>query len=270
MIIDSHIHPPFFKSDLFSHAAAEAGTDFTPVGLENEMRANGVAKALAYAIYMPGATLTNEQLAMATKNNGRLLPVASIDPANITPMESMLRDSEFTAVKIYPGYWNISALDKRFEPIYAACERNNTPVIIHMGDPLVKTASLRHCQPLVVDEIANNFQNLKIIICHYGFPWITETTEVLYKDQNVLADISGLFPKKHKYSDNAKKAIAQKITEGIWDIETAEDKILFGSDWLSMGMHIKDVLKEIEQWPLKDSVREKFFYKNSARVFNLE
>jgi predicted TIM-barrel fold metal-dependent hydrolase len=51
---------------------------------------------------------------------------------------------------------------------------------------------------------------------------------------------------------------------------TIQDKILFGSDWLSIGMPIKDMLKEIDEWPLKDSVKEKFFYKNALRVFNLE
>jgi len=29
-------------------------------------------------------------------------------------------------------------------------------------------------------------------------------------------------------------------------------------------------LKEIDEWPLKDSVKEKFFYKNALRIFGLE
>jgi predicted TIM-barrel fold metal-dependent hydrolase len=35
-------------------------------------------------------------------------------------------------------------------------------------------------------------------------------------------------------------------------------------------MHIRDVLQEVDRWPLKDSVKEKFLYKNAARIFGLE
>ena len=91
-----------------------------------------------------------------------------------------------------------------------------------------------------------------------------DTVLMLWKYDNFYADTSSHRPKYLSMPDTG------------WDMfmryanSTIQDKILFGSDWLSIGMHIKDVLKEVEQWPLKDSVKEKFFYKNAARVFNLK
>jgi predicted TIM-barrel fold metal-dependent hydrolase len=61
-----------------------------------------------------------------------------------------------------------------------------------------------------------------------------------------------------------------------WDMflhfanSTIQDKVLFGSDWVSMGMPINDVLDEVNAWPLKTQVKEKLFWKNALRVFNLK
>lgn len=48
-----------------------------------------------------------------------------------------------------------------------------------------------------------------------------------------------------------------------------QDNILFGSDWLTLGLPIDEFINEVEKWPLKESVREKFYWKNANRLFKL-
>ena len=55
--------------------------------------------------------------------------------------------------------------------------------------PIIK---VRFAHPLNIDEIAVENPELTIIMCHLGNPWILDCQEILYKNQNVYADISGL------------------------------------------------------------------------------
>jgi hypothetical protein len=43
-----------------------------------------------------------------------------------------------------------------------------------------------------VDDVAVDYPDVKFVICHLGNPWFQDTAEVLYKNDNVYADISGL------------------------------------------------------------------------------
>jgi predicted TIM-barrel fold metal-dependent hydrolase len=47
-------------------------------------------------------------------------------------------------------------------------------------------------RPYLLDEVAREFPDLKIVISHLGLPWIDETVTLLSKHKNVFADISGL------------------------------------------------------------------------------
>ena len=64
--------------------------------------------------------------------------------------------------------------------------------MFHTGDTATSTGSLKHAHPLTLDAVANLRPELKIVICHFGNPWISDVAELIYKHPNVYADISGL------------------------------------------------------------------------------
>jgi uncharacterized protein len=64
--------------------------------------------------------------------------------------------------------------------------------MIHTGDVFLKTAKVKFSHPLNIDDVAVDNPELKIVMCHLGNPWIIDCQEVLYKNRNVYADISGL------------------------------------------------------------------------------
>ena len=49
-----------------------------------------------------------------------------------------------------------------------------------------------------------------------------------------------------------------------------QDKILFGSTWLFMGMSIKQLADEVMKLPLKEKVKEKWLYSNAARLLGIK
>lgn len=51
---------------------------------------------------------------------------------------------------------------------------------------------MRQAHPLLVDDIAVDFPKVKFVLCHLGNPWFQDAAQVLYKNDNVYADISGL------------------------------------------------------------------------------
>ena len=49
-----------------------------------------------------------------------------------------------------------------------------------------------------------------------------------------------------------------------------QDRIVFASSWMTYSLPIKQVVEEMLALPLKDSVKEKWLYHNSRRLFGLE
>jgi hypothetical protein len=46
-----------------------------------------------------------------------------------------------------------------------------------------------------------------------------------------------------------------------------QDRIVFASGWGNYQIPITDVVEEMRALPLKDDVKEKWLYRNAARIF---
>jgi hypothetical protein len=49
-----------------------------------------------------------------------------------------------------------------------------------------------------------------------------------------------------------------------------QDRIVFASSWFTFALPIQQVVEEMLALPLKDSVKEKWMYKNARRLFELD
>jgi len=216
-----------------------------------------------------GSAVPNEYIADILKRYPhQFIAFSGYNPYKISEslsnVERALTTLEFKAVVFRPFVHKCYANDQRYYPLYHLCEQKGVPIWIHTSVNWMTTVSIYYGHPRYLEQVLIDFPRLKIIAGHGGWPWVPDTVLMLWKYDNFYADTSSHRPKYLSTPDTG------------WDMfmryanSTIQDKILFGSDWLSIGMHIKDVLSEVDQWPLKDSVKEKFFYKNAARVFNLE
>jgi predicted TIM-barrel fold metal-dependent hydrolase len=107
-------------------------------------------------------------------------------------LEERIRDGMVKGIKLYPGYDNYPINDPSLETVFRIAAKYEVPVMIHTGDTYSKTAKVRMAHPLRVDDIAVDYPDVKFVMCHLGNPWFQDAAEVLYKNDNVYADISGL------------------------------------------------------------------------------
>lgn len=98
---------------------------------------------------------------------------------------------------------------------------------------------------------------------HMGFPFLDETKALMYVYPQVYADVSAidwLVPKEEFY--NYLKSL---VTAGF------DNRIMYGSDQMIWEDVIPLTIKTIEEAPfLSDSQKDKIFYKNAAKFFNIE
>ncbi|MDH4281027.1 MAG: amidohydrolase family protein [Myxococcales bacterium] len=130
-------------------------------------------------------------------------------------------DLGLKGVKLGPNYQVFDPLDPAALRIYELAERLGLPILFHQGASPVREAPLRYAHPLVMDEVAIRFPELRIVMAHLGHPWQRETIVTIRKHPHVYADVSALFYRPWSLYEGLRVA-----TE--WGVL---DKLLFGSDF---------------------------------------
>jgi predicted TIM-barrel fold metal-dependent hydrolase len=118
--------------------------------------------------------------------------------------------------------------------------------------------------PLNIDEVAVDNPELKIVMCHLGNPWFIDCQEVLYKNRNVYADISGLTV--GNFTPAAEIHYISKIKELLHYLAEPHS-LLYGSDWPISSM--SSYLSFIQKLELNQESLELLMFKNTKSVFKL-
>lgn len=264
-IIDAHLHTSFHRTD-FMKTAENIGNKFNLEDLKLELKKNDIEFAVSITSDRKEVTpLEYEKIISLVKLNKGFIGVLGINPLRIDrdsvkKIEESLKSGLIKGLKIYPGYYHISPLDPVYNQFYQIAQKYKAPVIIHCGDTYKEDALVKYAQPLFIDELALKFRGVNFIIAHLGNPWTIDAAEVIYKNKNVYADISGLTLGK-----KVSKFTIRRVLEALDYIDNY-DKILYGSDWplVNMGYYIKIIKKII---PIK--YQKKVFYENAKNLFKL-
>lgn len=64
------------------------------------------------------------------------------------------------------------------------------PVFFHNGGPQGPEGVLNYTQPYLLDEVAREFADLKIVIGSMGIPFVEQTLSMVTKHKNVYADLT--------------------------------------------------------------------------------
>ncbi|MCA9615865.1 MAG: amidohydrolase family protein, partial [Myxococcales bacterium] len=97
--------------------------------------------------------------------------------------------------------------------------------------------------------VAVDYPDVKFVMCHLGNPWFQDTAEVLYKNRNVYADISGL-TLGESISYKFERYVAMRVKEMVTYMGDPGRQILYGTDWplVAMRPYLK-LLGELEFTP---------------------
>lgn len=217
-----------------------------------------------------GGPLPNEQVvALCGKSNGMLSPILTVEPEGISVSSALRLAKEERAqvkgFKVRLGYVPVFADDPVFDPLYDYAIEKGLPVLFHTGDTATSTGSLEHSHPLTLDRLANKRTALRVVICHMGNPWITETAELVYKHPHVYADLSGLIVGDSRYLEEYIGLLASRISDAIY-FAGGGDKFLFGTDY-PVQTH-KNSLELVRRLKIDDSDVGKILYGNAARLFS--
>ena len=265
MIIDCHTHVNHYEDE-----TAEA-LPSRLVALQTAMRRNRVDAALILTSYKvsPGRP-SARAVVEATREFPNLHVVAGIGWATfgeetVEELRSLLEAGAIKGLKLYPGYEPFYPADPKLAPAYRLAEEFDVPVMIHTGDTYAPTGKVKYSHPLHVDEVAVDFPNVKFLICHLGNPWFRDCMEVVYKNDNVYTDISGLT--LGEFTDRFEAYMRQQLKEMIlWGVNP--NKVLYGTDWPLASM--ESYLQFMEELKLPPRDKALMFFENAAALFKLD
>jgi uncharacterized protein len=203
------------------------------------------------------------------KYNDKLGVVAgfSIDNHTNEDLENYrkwLKDGYIKGIKIYCGYEHYYPYDERYQRAYDMCVEYGIPLMIHTGDTFSYTAKIKYSHPLNIDDVAVDNPELNIIMCHLGNPWIIDCQEILYKNRNAYADISGLFV--GNFTLPAETHYIQKIKE-LLNYVDPQHHLLYGSDWPISSM--SSYLSFAQKLELNQESSDLLMFKNANSIFKL-
>jgi len=188
------------------------------------------------------------------------------EKTDLFSMEERIRDQKVKGIKLYPGYEPYAINDPSLESVFRIAAKYQVPVMIHTGDTYSKTAKVRNAHPLLVDDVAVDYPDVNFIMCHLGNPWFNDAAEVLYKNDNVYADISGLVLGDFGYE--FERYMVQRVKDMITYMGKPGRQLLYGSDWplVRMGPYVK-FLANLDL-PAED--KEAIGWKTAARLFKID
>jgi hypothetical protein len=159
--------------------------------------------------------------------------------------------------------FKIAPTNKKMYPIYSTCVELDIPIWFHISINY-STNTMEVERPIYLDVVAQDFPELKIIAGHGGWPWVNEMIAVAWRNPNIYIDIASYLPKYLGMKGTGWETLMH------FGNSVLQDKILFGSTWLFMGMSIKQLADEVMKLPLKEAVKAKWLYYNAARLFKIK
>ncbi len=167
--------------------------------------------------------------------------------------------------KIYLGYRPFYADDSLYHPVYELAAAHDLTVAFHTGDTANPAGRLKFSHPLTVDEVAVRYPQLRLVLCHFGNPWMLDAAEVAKKNPNVYVELSGLavgIPDSDAFRSRYKAYVEQ--LECWLHYLDRWDHVLYGSDWPLVNLHAYIALV---QSFVPQSEWERVFYQNALQAY---
>jgi predicted TIM-barrel fold metal-dependent hydrolase len=96
-----------------------------------------------------------------------------------------------TGLKLYPMYDHYAPNDVELGmPIFERAAELGIGVMVHMSTTPVRDAPLQLGWPVLLDDVARRFPELRLLVCHAGFPWTDECLALVGRHENTYLDIS--------------------------------------------------------------------------------
>ena len=134
------------------------------------------------------------------------LPFASIDPRKgklgAREARDLVENHGVRGFKFHHIVQDCHPADRVGYPIYEVIAEFGLPAIFHTGHSGMGTGMrggaglrLKYGRPMLVDDVAADFPDMKIILAHPSWPWVDESLSMALHKENVFIDLSGWSPR---------------------------------------------------------------------------
>lgn len=211
--------------------------------------------------------ISNIEIAeLAAENNDIVIPFASIDPykgkMGAREARDLIENYGVKGFKFHNPIQNCHPGDPIAWPLYEVIAEYGLPAIFHTGHSGMGTGmpggggiKLKYGQPILFDDIAADFPQMKVVLAHPGWPWTDESLSMALHKDNVFIDLSGWSPKYFP-----KQLIQYANTQ-------LSHKMLFGSDFPLIRPEAW--LKTAQDVGFKPEVLEKIVKTNAVKLLGL-
>jgi len=202
--------------------------------------------------------VTNEFVAkVADQYPERIIGFASVDPhkkSAVKDFEYAIRELSLVGLKLHPQVQAFEPNDPAYYPLYSKCVELGVPVTFHTGSTYWGAGleggggiKLRFSDPMLLDDVAADFPDMKLIMAHPGWPWQDEQLAIATHKNNVYIDLSGWSPKYFQplLITYMTKMIPQKFLFGTDYPMLSPQRWLLDFEGLGLSSEIKSmVLRE--------------------------
>lgn len=193
---------------------------------------------------------------MPTRYSG----LAGIDPMRgmqqVYDLEYAVKELGFVGAHTYPHWFRLPPDAPQWYPIYAKCCELDIPIMMQVGQNLIYQKDVRLpsvAKPILLDQIAIDFPELKIIGIHIGVPWTDEMIAMAWKHENVFIGIDAYAPK------HLPKSLIHYMNS------YGSHKVLFGTDYPVIDP--RRATKEVRDHGLRPAAYEQVMRTNALHVF---
>ncbi len=196
------------------------------------------------------------------KHPDRFSGLAGLDPtegmAGVRALERAVKDDGFVGAHFYPHWFELAPDHARWYPFYAKCVELDIPVQLQVGQSLVYDLNrpLKSVgRPIMLDTVACDFPELKLVGIHVGIPWTDEMIAMSWKHRNLYIGCDAHSPRYWPQSF-------------IHYINSyGQDKVIFGTDYPVLDF--ERTRREIEALGLKEGVLQKLLRDNARQLYRL-
>ena len=265
-IIDAHLHI-FGERPWAERMAQQVGHRNSAQHLVQYYAQHG----FAHGIVMANAPLTEHTCRELPPQFSYCIGLDSGVMQNLPPnapeiVEAHLQKSTCVGIKLYPGYSYQYISDAMYTPCYELARKYGKPVAVHMGQTAVSRAKLKYSHPLTLDEVAADWPDVQFVMCHFGNPWLMDAAAVVEKNENVVADLSGLLEGKFDVPEFLEEQSGYISTLKTWLAYIRDyDKLMFGTDWPLANY--EDYI-EITKRLIPEKYWETVFYQAAERIYH--
>lgn len=233
-----------------------------------QMNAAGIDKSIISAediTTRAGSTIvSNEEVShLVSLLPERLIGFASVDPKRDDALEVL--EKAFTGLglaglKLSPALQLFMPDSPMMEKVYKTCIKYNKPILLESGMTWMKDSPSKYSNPLLLEDVAIEYPELRMCIGHFGWPWVKETAMLILKYPNLYADTALL------YFDSPKEFLTATFNTHLgefWVDRMLYDKVMFGSTYPRIEQ--KRMVDAVGKLTLRERQREMVMGLNAER-----